>query len=153
MTDPDISLIDGTVGNELSSNRTVMAFTRTGLAAERTLMASIRTALSLISFGFTIHSVLKKLQAATPAGAVADDSPARFGLTLIGLGILVLIFGLYKHWTDLKALRISGQELYQMKLLHKPPHYKLTGSTIIAMVLLIIGLLAIARIAFKVGPF
>jgi len=146
-------LIDGSVGNELSSNRTVMAFTRTSLAAERTLMASIRTALSLISFGFTIHSVLKKLQTAALPGAVADDSPARFGLTLIGLGILVLIFGLHKHWLDLKDLHISGNELYEMKLLHKPPHYKLTGSTIIAFILLVIGLLAIARIAFKLGPF
>ncbi len=152
MSDP-VPLIDGTVGNELSSNRTVMAFTRTGLAVERTLMASIRTALSLISFGFTIHSVLKKFQSATPAGAMPDESPARFGLTLIGLGILVLIFGLYKHWTDLRELRVSGNELYQMKLLHKPPHYKLTGSTIIAFILLAIGLLAVARIAFKVGPF
>ena len=153
MSDPNVSLIDGTVGNELSSNRTVMAFTRTGLAAERTLMASIRTALSLISFGFTIHSVLKSLQSSAPAGTLAQGSPTRFGLTLIGLGILVLLFGLYKHWTDLKELRNSGNALYQMKLLHKPPHYKLTGSTVVALILLVIGLLAIARIAFKLGPF
>jgi putative membrane protein len=150
---PDSPLIDGSPGDELSSNRTVMAFTRTELAADRTLMASIRTALSLISFGFTIHSVLKSLQTNVPVGALAEGSPTRFGLTLIGLGILVLIFGLYRHWNDLRHLRMRGETLFGQKLIHGLPAYKLTGSTFIALILLVIGLLAIARIAFKLGPF
>ncbi len=84
---------------------------------------------------------------------MAEGSPTRFGLTLIGLGILVLIFGLYRHWGDMRHLRQRGETLHAQKLIHGLPRYKLTGSTIIALILLVIGLLAIARIVFKLGPF
>ena len=144
-------LIDDSPGDELSSNRTAMAFARTELAADRTLMASVRTALSLISFGFTIHSVMKSLKSS--AGDLIEASSTRFPLTLIALGILVLVFGLTKHWQDLRHLRKRGQHLHDLHLLHDLPRYGITGSTFVAIVLLVIGLLAVARIAFRFGPF
>ena len=88
---------------ELSSRRTGMSFQRTRMSADRTLMSVIRTSLSLISFGFTIYQVFEKMRdhnLITHAGAARN-----FGVTLVGLGILMLIGGIAYHLQFMGQLR------------------------------------------------
>src|ERR1700735_316439 len=93
---------------ELASRNTGLAVQRTRMGADRTLMAVIRTSLSLISFGFTIFQVFKKLR---DSGVLNGGAAARnFGLTLVLLGIGMLILGIIYHvlfMLDLRALRMA----------------------------------------------
>src|ERR1700749_1468921 len=74
---------------ELAARRTGMSFQRTRMSADRTLMSVIRTSLSLISFGFTIAQVFQKLR---EQDLIKGAAPGRnFGVTLIGLGVLMLL--------------------------------------------------------------
>jgi putative membrane protein len=84
----------------------------TRLASERTLMAAIRTSLSLIGFGFTIYKFFESMRSTLgEAGPIRVHGPRRLGLTLVGLGILVLVGGACQHWLFLKALkRETGQK-------------------------------------------
>jgi putative membrane protein len=82
--------------NELVTN-TGLAVERTVLAAERTLMAWIRTGLSMLSFGFTIYKFLLYVRESLTASALHAQGPRRFGISLIGLGTLSMIFGLIEY--------------------------------------------------------
>src|SRR3954451_124363 len=88
---------------ELSERRTGMSFQRTRMSADRTLMSVIRTSLSLISFGFTIFQVFEKLR---DHSVIAHAASGRnFGVTLVGLGILMLIGGIGYHMQFMVHLR------------------------------------------------
>lgn len=81
--------------NDLAVERNNLAIDRTVMGADRSMMAWMRTALSLISFGFTIY---KFLQATIKVEAVEQliikaQSPRRFGLTLIALGVISVFLG------------------------------------------------------------
>lgn len=150
---PADELIGDSVGNELASNRTEMAFMRSELAAERTLMAGVRTALSLISFGFTINSVMRGMRKNMPGADIPVDAPARFAMSLIGLGLLVLILGLISHWQATHSLRLRGRRLFAMKLVHEAPPVHRSSTAFIAIILFIVGVMSMFSIAFRVGPF
>lgn len=145
-------LIGGEPSVELASSRTAMSLDRTHLSTDRTLMSVIRTSLSLISFGFTIfqffHSLLNKT-----AGVIPTHAPRRFSLALIILGVLMLITGLFNHMQAAKELRQRRQRLYDLGLLRHVERVRVTSTTLIAVLLLVVGLLAIASMIFHVGPF
>ncbi len=139
------------VSVELSARRTGMSFQRTRMSADRTLMSVIRTALSLISFGFTIFQVFQKLRdAGTLTHAAA---PRNFGVTLVLLGILMLIVGIIYHLLFMAGLRQERKTMREAGLVHAESGYPVSFTLITAVILLLIGLVAISSMVFNVGPF
>lgn len=136
---------------EMSMRRTGMSFQRTRLSADRTLMSVIRTSLSLISFGFTIYQVFEKLR---DAGALAHAAaPRNFGVTLVLLGIVMLIIGIVYHVQFMIGLRRERNDMREAGLIHGDSGYPVSFTLITAVVLLVIGLVAIFSMVFNVGPF
>lgn len=136
---------------ELSSRRTGMSFQRTRMSADRTLMSVIRTALSLISFGFTIFQVFQKLR---DAGTLAQAAaPRNFGVTLVLLGILMLIVGIIYHVLFMAGLRRERKTMRDAELIHAESGYPVSFTLLTAVILLLIGLVAISSMVFNVGPF
>jgi len=84
---------------------TALAFERTRVAYERTMMAWIRTATSLITFGFSVYKFFEFEMKGNLTAATMLMGPRGFGLTLIGIGLMSLVFGTVAHARDLGALR------------------------------------------------
>lgn len=137
---------------ELSERRTGMSFQRTRMSADRTLMSVIRTSLSLISFGFTISQFFARLQ---DAKVLASGShPARnFGIALVVLGIGMLIVGIAYHLSFMHELRTTRRQMMEAGLVHGESTFPASLTLIIAVLLLLIGLLAVVSMIFHVGPF
>ena len=136
---------------ELSSRRTGMSFQRTRMSADRTLMSVIRTSLSLIGFGFTIAQVFDKLRDQNIITKAA--APRNFGLTLVGLGILMLVLGIGYHVQFMVGLRRLRESMREEGLIHGETTFPFSLTLITALVLLLIGIAAILSMAFRVGPF
>lgn len=145
-------LIGGDAGTELSSNRTAMSFDRTALSNDRTLMSVVRTSLSLIGFGFTIFQFFHKLSDQFLKG-LPPEAPRRFGGALIVLGVILLTVGIYNHAHGTRERRMRRQTLFEQGLIHHPEIKRPNSSMIIAVLLLIVGVLAMMRVALSTGPF
>jgi putative membrane protein len=140
------------VSVELSSRRTGMSFQRTRMSADRTLMSVIRTSLSLISFGFTIAQVFAKLSG--PVSSRGGMGAARnFGTVLVLLGIAMLAFGIVYHLQFMRGLRQSRIDMTANGLIHGQSIFPPSLTLITALLLLVIGILAIVSLLFHVGPF
>lgn len=143
-------LIGGDAGTELAANRTAMAFDRTALASDRTLMAMVRTSLALIGFGFTIFSFFHTLiQKYLDLPTVA---PRRFGGMLIILGIILLTLGIINHRKETTDRRLRRQALYEQGLIHHPEVVRVSATMVVALLLLLVGVLAIFSILTRLGP-
>jgi putative membrane protein len=94
------------VRNDLVTT-TGLAVERTVLAAERTLMAWIRTGLSMLSFGFTIYKFLLYVRESLSASVLHAQGPRRFGISLIGLGTLSMVFGLIEYHRLVKGINAA----------------------------------------------
>jgi putative membrane protein len=136
---------------ELSARRTGMSFQRTRLSADRTLMSVIRTSLALIGFGFTIFQFFEKLREAGTLTRAA--APANFGIALVLLGIVMVIVGILYHVQFMIALRQVRGAMTEEGLIHGESPFPVSLTLITAVVLLIIGLFAIASMVFRIGPF
>jgi putative membrane protein len=139
-------LVRGDARTELASNRTSLSFERTRMSSDRTLMATVRTSLSLIGFGFTIHEVFSRATGLVPH---ADVSGRRLGLALLVMGVLMLAMGIATHSLFDRALGSRRERLYEMRLLRRTVRYHATPTYLIAVSLLLVGLVAIANIAFR----
>jgi putative membrane protein len=129
------------VKSDASIDSTYMAVERTIMAADRSLMAWVRTGLSLISFGFTIYKFLQYQQQQIQASGrevISFSGPKVFGLLMIGLGILSLIFGTIEN--------VSTGKIYRKQFRIKRPRYSL----IISGIITVIGILLFAGIMFKI---
>jgi len=136
---------------EMSMRRTGMSFQRTRMSADRTLMSVIRTSLSLISFGFTIYQVFEKLrEAGTLAHAAA---PRNFGVTLVTLGVLMLIGGIVYHIQFMVGLRDERTAMAGDGLIHAQSRFPVSLILIAALLLLVVGIVAIVSMVFQSGPF
>ncbi len=136
---------------ELSSRRTGMSFQRTRMSADRTLMSVMRTSLSLISFGFTIFQVFEK---AKDHGVITHAAaPRNFGVTLVGLGILMLIGGIAYHVQFMVGLRDERKAMTAAGLIHGESHFPVSLTLITAVILLLVGIGAIISMLFQIGPF
>lgn len=153
MTTPEADgkhLFDDT-SSELASRRTGMAFQRTRLAADRTLMAVIRTSLSLISFGFTIHKVFQGLK---DSGAIAHAASGRnFGVALVLLGLVMLLIGIGYHAWFMLALRKQRQTMAGEGLVHGESPFPPSMTLITAVLLFVLGFVAIVSMTLNIGPF
>lgn len=146
-------LIGDSISNDLSSQRTAMSFERTAMATDRTLMAVVRTSLALIGFGFTIFEFFRKLsEYALPKG-LPTEAPRRFGFALITLGLVLLISGIFSHLREASARRSRRQRLFDQGLIGHAESRGPNSSMIVAVLLLIVGLLAILRVGLSMGPF
>jgi putative membrane protein len=144
----------GTLGDastELSANRTAMSFERTAMSSDRTLMATVRTSLSLIGFGFTIFQFFHTLHARYVN--LPDAAPRRFGFALILLGLILLALGLADHKKQTAARRQRRLRLYEGKLIHHVESARPSSAFIIAVMLFIVGLLALLSVGLRIGPF
>ena len=136
---------------ELSSRRTGMSFQRTRMSADRTLMSVIRTSLSLISFGFTIFQVFEKMR---DHNVITHASAGRnFGVTLVGLGIVMLIGGIIYQVQFMVHLRLQRDEMIADGLVHGQSQFPVSLTLLTAIILLLIGLGTIVSMLFHVGPF
>ena len=135
---------------ELSSRRTGMSFQRTRMSADRTLMSVIRTSLSLIGFGFTIFQVFQKLH---EAGILKTRGTARsFSEILVYLGIGMLVVGIAYHITFMLGLRRERITLKRAGLLHAESQFPVSLTLIVAVLLLIVGIMAILAMVNGTGP-
>lgn len=136
---------------EMSMRRTGMSFHRTRMSADRTLMAVIRTSLSLIGFGFTIYQVFQKLQAADILTRAA--APRNFGIALVLLGIVMLVVGIIYHLQFMLGVRHERNAMITEGLLHGESRFPPSFTLITAVILLVIGILAIVSMVFDIGLF
>jgi len=140
-----------TVSVELSSRRTGMSFQRTRMSADRTLMSVIRTALSLITFGFTIYQFFERL---VDSNVIRNANAGRnFGLALVFLGVGMVLLGIIYHLRFMYGLRLHRKEMAKGGLIHGESHFPVSLTLITAVLLLGLGLMAIASMVFHVGPF
>jgi putative membrane protein len=136
---------------ELSARRTGMSFQRTRMSADRTLMSVIRTSLSLIGFGFAIFQVFQKLHEAQVIRH--DAAPRNFGVTLVLLGVGMLIVGIGYHVAFMTGLRRERERMKADGLIHAESGYPVSLTLMVALLLLVIGLFAIASMVFDLKPF
>ena len=139
------------ISTELASRRTGMSFQRTRMSADRTLMSVIRTSLSLIGFGFTIFQVFQKLHETEVLKS--SEAALHFGLALVVLGVAMLVVGIGYHVSFMYGLRRERAQLKADGLIHAESQFPLSLTLMVAILLLGIGLLAIASMVFGVGPF
>ncbi len=136
---------------DMSMRRTGMSFQRTRMSAERTLMSVIRTSLSLIGFGFTIFQFFEKLRdTGTLAHAAA---PRNFGVTLVLLGIIMLVIGIIYHIQFMLGLRHERDAMHEDGLIYAQSKFPPSMTLVTAIILLVIGLIAIFSMIFQSGPF
>jgi putative membrane protein len=135
---------------ELSARRTGMSFQRTRMSADRTLMSVIRTSLSLIGFGFTIFQMFQKLH---DVGVLKSSESARhFGELLVFLGIGMLVVGIGYHVVFMLGLRGERIRLKADGLIHAESQFPPSLTLIVALLLLVIGIVAIVSMITGAGP-
>ena len=142
---PTSGLVCADPSVELSSNRTSLSFERTWMSADRTLMATIRTSLSLISFGFTLNQVFSRVP------QLAHASGRRLGLAMLALGVAMLAMGILGHARFGRELARRREHLFGLQLLRRVLPYRLTPTYVVAVLLLLIGIFAIADAAFQLA--
>lgn len=137
---------------ELSARRTGMSFQRTRMSTDRTLMSVIRTSISLISFGFTIGQFFERLRTAKvlPSESMA---PRNFGVALVALGVGMLVLGIVYHLHYMRALRNERHAMVQEGLIHGETPYPVSLTLLVAVVMLVLGVLAIISMTAHIGPF
>ncbi|MFC3549511.1 DUF202 domain-containing protein [Lysobacter cavernae] len=135
---------------EMAMRRTGMSFQRTRMSADRTLMSILRTALSLIGFGFTIFQFFGHLQSSKLL-AETSHAPRNFGIALVALGVVMLTLGIGYHLSFMKSLRAERSAMKLDGLIHGESPYPVSLTLITATLLWLLGLLAIASMAFNLG--
>ncbi|HEY8948134.1 MAG TPA: DUF202 domain-containing protein [Rhizomicrobium sp.] len=138
--------------SEMSSSRTGMSFQRTRMSADRTLMSVIRTSLSLIGFGFTIFQFFQNLQTKGMVGG-NPHAARNFGATLVYLGVGMVAIGIVYHVQFMLGLREERKDMVREGLVHGRSRFPVSFTLVVAILLLLIGLVAIASVTFRVGPF
>jgi len=139
---------------ERAAVRTGSALERTRMSSDRTLMAIIRTALSMIAFGVAMFEFVDSLR---NQFGLRDTLPPAAGRNLgIGLtapGIGVPAPGIVWHFVFMRRWSAQRRDLQGRGLV--PPALDLPGSLMLSLALLLLvgGILAILRMAWRIGLF
>ena len=124
------------------------------MSADRTLMAVIRTSLSLIGFGFTIYQFFRYLRESVGAVQLLQtEAPRKFGMALVMLGVVMLSLGIWKHVAFMLELRAQRKTFVDQGLISGDDKFPVSITLITATLLLATGLIAIAGMAMRAGPF
>jgi putative membrane protein len=145
-------LIGGSIVNELASQRTELSFDQAAMGSDNSLLASVRTSMALITFGFIIFEYLQKLGDELLAGSLPAQSPRRFGLSLLILGVVLLCLEIVRHRQYRRVSSRQRQELLDRGLIRHPEMNRSNSAVIVATLLLTIGLFALLRVALSAGP-
>src|SRR6185436_8510163 len=114
---------------------------------DRTLMSVIRTSLSLISFGFTIFQFFQHLNESNVLHG-AKMAAGNFGLALLWLGVGMLTLGIVYHLQFMYGIRVVREEMTADGYIHGQSVFPISLTLVTAVVLLLIGIVAIVSIAF-----
>jgi putative membrane protein len=119
-----------------------LGYERTRLAADRTLMAWIRTSVSMISFGFTIFKFFVYLRESNLLSSQLPlHGPRNLGLGLVGLGTFLL------------GMAIVEYLLYQRWLSREmKKKFPFSTALLAAILISLIGILALLNLLYNVGP-
>ncbi|MGE0126615.1 MAG: YidH family protein [Blastocatellales bacterium] len=124
------------------------------MSADRTLMSVIRTSLSLIGFGFTIYQFFRYLRESAGAPEILKSAaPRNFGLALVILGVGMLSLGIWKHIAFMLELRGERKTFADRGWIPGDDRFPVSVTLIVATALLLIGLIAIAGMVMRAGPF
>lgn len=118
-----------------------LGYERTRMAADRTLMAWIRTALSMISFGFTIYKFFQYLRESDVLGQFPGTGPKFIGIVLVLLGTALL---------GLAILEYVGYQRWLSRQAHQK--FPISTTLIGALLITVIGLLALANLLWRIAP-
>ena len=152
MTDRAVAAVEeADTSTRLSMRRTGMSFQRTRMSADRTLMSVMRTSLSLISFGFTIFQLFQKMQEAKVLEHTR--APRNFGSALVILGIAMLVLGIVYHVQFMVGLRHTRAEMKAEGLIYGESRFPPSLTLITAVLLLVVGVLAILNMHYGLGAF
>jgi putative membrane protein len=108
-------------------------------------MSVIRTSLSLIGFGFTIFQFFQKLREADVLAHA--QAPRRFGVALVALGIAMLLMGIVYHLQFMTGLRRTREAMAAEGLIYGESLFPRSLTLITAVILLVIGIVAIISMA------
>ncbi len=149
-----MSQTEMSAADRMAAMRTALAFQRNRMAADRTLMSVQRTSLSLIGFGFTIFSFFRSLADKKLLNdAIPSEAPARFGLTLVALGVCLLALGIASHVSYMLQLRRQRTEAGMVEVLPPEPRLPVSLAMVAALTLLLFGLFVTLSLMARVGPF
>jgi len=124
------------------------------MSADRTLMAVIRTSLALIGFGFTIYQFFRYLvETAGATHLLRSEAPRKFSMALVMLGVVMLSLGIWKHVAFMFELRAERKTFVDEGLIPVADKFPVSITLITATLLLAIGLIAIAGMLMRAGPF
>jgi len=137
---------------ELSARRTGMSFQRTRMSTDRTLMSVMRTSISLISFGFTIGQFFERLRTSKILPQ-ESHAPRNFGVALVALGIFMLVLGIVYHLHYMRTLRAEREAMTREGLIHGETPYPVSMTLLVAVVMLLLGVLAIISMTTHINPF
>lgn len=81
---------------------------RTAFSSEQSLMSWIRTSLSLFTFGFPITQLFYFLDQRQADAEELLSSPRLLGMSLVGVGILVLVLAIVEHVQRIRKMKEEG---------------------------------------------
>lgn len=127
-------------GDGKADRATFLAEERTLIASDRTLMAWVRTSLSMVSFGFTIYKFMQAFTEAEHLTVARPNAPRNLGLALITVGTVALMAAIIQHIGFTRQLRMSRRPAWSLPV-------------IVASFVALIGMLTLAGILLRTGPF
>jgi putative membrane protein len=126
----------------IAHERTDLAYERSRLASDRTTMAYMRTSVSLIGFGFTIYKFFQYMSDMPGFEMLPSVGARNLGMALLILGAAMLFMAVAQQIVFMRRLSSgSGQK------------FPISIALVSSICMLAIGLLALANIIFRVGPF
>lgn len=93
-------MTSSTTGHSALNPQTTLAIERNYLAIERNLLAWMRTAITLITFGFSIHHFFRE---GLP-GQQNRLGPTEFGFYMIVIGLVALLLAILQYRRDRRYL-------------------------------------------------
>ena len=126
----------------MATSRTDIAYERTRLASDRTTMAYVRTAVSLIGFGFTIYKFFQYMADVPGFETLPSVGARNLGVSLLFLGAAMLTLAVIQQIIFMKRLSKDARQAFPISI-----------ALVSSIALLAIGMLALVRIFFHIGPF
>jgi putative membrane protein len=125
---------------------THFSWLRTRMSVERTLMSWVRTATALIGFGFTIFQFFERFnQMPGVEGARHPGASRLIALGLIGSGVGALLVAIMEYREMLRYLWCD--EFGEIAGVGKTP--RTTPALIVAVILALVGLVALGTVALR----